>query len=81
MSRDGIVPQLVTPGVIASRLGVPLHRVSHVLATRTAIRPSARAGTLRLYDRDAIEAVRDELTAIEAHRTWQCSARGMEVGT
>jgi hypothetical protein len=62
------VPRLITPGVIASELGEPLHRVQRVLATRAHIRPAARAGTLRLYDRAAIALVRQELSAINARR-------------
>jgi hypothetical protein len=62
------VPKLITPGVIAAELGVPLHRVLHVLATRQHIRPSARAGTLRLYDQRAVAMVRHELNAIDARR-------------
>lgn len=62
------VPQLLTPGVIATELGVPLHRVLHVLATREHIKPTARAGTLRLYSRDAVALVRHEINAIEARR-------------
>lgn len=55
-------PQLRTPGVIAEELGVPLSRVLYVLRTRShAIRPIGRAGILRLYDRSAVEAVRNEL--------------------
>jgi hypothetical protein len=61
-------PTLRTPGVIARELGVPIHRVVHVLATRQHIRPTARAGTLRLYDRDAVAMVRHELNAIDARR-------------
>jgi hypothetical protein len=61
-------PQLITPGVIAAELGVPLHRVLHVLASRGHICPSARAGTLRLYDREAVAMVRHELNAIDARR-------------
>jgi hypothetical protein len=61
-------PRLITPGVIASELRVPLHRVLHVLATRPHITPSARAGTLRLYDRRAVAMVRHELNAIDARR-------------
>lgn len=62
-------PQLTTPGKIAEELGVPLHRVSHVLATRKHIQPSARAGTLRLYDSQAVAMVRHELNAIDARRS------------
>jgi hypothetical protein len=61
-------PQLITPGVIAAKLNVPLHRVLHVLATRPHILPAARAGTLRLYDRQAVAMVRHEINAIDARR-------------
>lgn len=62
------MPQLITPGVIANELQSPLHRVLHILATREHIQPSARAGTLRLYDRAAVAMVRHELNAIAARR-------------
>jgi hypothetical protein len=64
-----IAPRLITPGVIAAELRVPLHRVLHVLATRQHIIPSARAGTLRLYGRKAVAMVRQELNAIDARRS------------
>jgi hypothetical protein len=62
------VPRLITAGVIAAELHTPLHRVLRVLATRRHIRPSARAGILRLYDRCAVAMVRHELNAIDARR-------------
>jgi len=62
------VPRLITPGVIATELGAPLHRVLHVLATRRHIRPRAKAGTIRLYSQTAIAQVRHELHAIDARR-------------
>ena len=65
--RDS-TPKLITAGVIAKQLREPLHRVLNVLATRPHIRPSARAGTLRLYDRNAVAMVRHELNAIDARR-------------
>jgi len=58
-------PQLITPGAIARKLDQPIHRVLHVLATRPAIRPAARAGRIRLYDRDAVEQVRLEIARID----------------
>jgi len=61
-------PKLITPGVIAEELREPLHRILRVLATRSHIRPTARAGTLRLYDRRAVAMVRHELNAIGARR-------------
>jgi hypothetical protein len=57
--------------VIARRLGVPLPRVLYVLQTRPHIRPVARAGIFRLYDRRAVTQVRHELNAIDARRCRQ----------
>lgn len=68
MSQSAQIPRLITPGVISAELGVPLHRVLNVLATRQHIRPKARAGTLRLYSRNAAAMVRHELNAIDARR-------------
>ena len=62
------VPMLRTPGVLASDLGEPLHRVLYVLRTRPHIQPAARAGRLRLYDRDAVALIRHELHAMDARR-------------
>ncbi len=62
------VAKLRTPGVLATDLDVPLHRVLYVLRTRTHIAPSARAGRLRLYDREAVAQVRHELSAIDARQ-------------
>lgn len=63
------VPKLRTPGVLATDLGEPLHRVLYVLRTRAHIQPSAQAGRLRLYDREAVAMLRQELSAIDARRT------------
>jgi len=62
--RTSAVPSLLTPGRIAERLGVPLPKVLYVLSTRPHIQPSARAGCLRLYDRQAVAMIRHELNAI-----------------
>ena len=64
----GTIPQLITPGRIAEDLGVSLARVLYVLASRSHIRPAARAGTLRLFDREAVAKVQKELAAIDTHR-------------
>ncbi|MCY2991626.1 MAG: hypothetical protein NTY19_27695 [Planctomycetota bacterium] len=73
---NSTTPQLRTPGRLAAELGVPLHRVLHVLATRPHIKPSARAGTLRLFDLDAVAQVRHELNTQDAKRGGQGVARG-----
>ena len=61
-------PTLITPGVIAAELREPLHRIQYILATRVHIEPSAKAGTLRLYDRKAVAMVRHEINAMDARR-------------
>ena len=62
-------PRLRTPGRIAQQLGVPLHRVQHILATRAHIQPAALAGTIRLYDAAALAQIRHELNAQDARRS------------
>lgn len=76
MKAPGPVPKLRTAGVLAADLGVPIHRVLHVLRTRSHIRPTASAGGLRLYDRAAVELVRKELEAIDASRGREVSHGG-----
>lgn len=65
MATDN-APALITAGIIAEQLGEPLHRVTNVLRTRKHIKPAARVGTLRVYDRQAVAQVRHELNAIDA---------------
>jgi hypothetical protein len=60
--------KLITVGVIAKELNEPLHRIVRVLAKRPHIRPSARAGNVRLFDRRAVALVRQELNAIDARK-------------
>ena len=61
-------PTLVTVGVIAAELGIPVDRVCRVLRRRPHIRPRAFAGHTRLFDNAAIAQVRHEVNAIDAHR-------------
>lgn len=63
------LPKLRTSGRISLQLGVPLHRVQHILATRPHIQPSALAGTIRLYGAAALAQVRHELNAQDARRS------------
>ncbi len=62
------IPVLLTPGELAAEIGTPLHRILHVLRTRPHIQPVARAGVVRVYDRAALEAVREEINRIGAER-------------
>lgn len=70
---EGTVAKLRTPGVLAADLDVPLHRVLYILQSRDHIKPSARAGRLRLYDREALALIRHELNSIDA---WRASREG-----
>jgi hypothetical protein len=58
------IPQLRTAGVIAAELDAPLSRVLYVLRYRN-IKPIGRAGVLRLYDRAAVDSVRQALAEID----------------
>jgi len=60
--------KLLTTGILAKKLGQPVHRVSYILATRGHIRPAALAGNARLYDLKALAMLRHELNAIDARR-------------
>lgn len=66
-------PKLRTTGTMARELGVALHRVQYVLATRPHIKPLAFAGNVRLWDSGAVAMVRHELNAIEARRSGTAS--------
>ena len=76
MRNPDTAPKLRTPGVLAEDLGQPLHRVLYVLRSRQHIRPAAMAGRLRLYDRDALEAIRVELARMDARRGDKGARRG-----
>ncbi len=62
------IDSLVTPGDIARILREPLHRVDYILNTRQGIRPMRRAGIVRLFGPEAVDEVRQEITAINAKR-------------
>lgn len=60
--------KLLTTGVIAKKLGQPVHRVSYILATRHHIKPAALAGNARLYNLKALAMLRHELNSIDARQ-------------
>jgi hypothetical protein len=62
------VVQLLTPGRIAALLRQPLYRINYILSTRQHIRPTAKAGNVRLFDRQALARVRHEVNALDARR-------------
>lgn len=68
------LPQLITVGVLAQALGIPVDRVSRILRNRPHIRPRAYAGNVRLFDSEAIAQVRYEINRIDARRAGGCRA-------
>jgi hypothetical protein len=59
--------QLLTVGVIAERLGQPIHRIEYILRTRS-IRPAGVAGNSRVYSEGDIERIAEELRQIDAQK-------------
>ena len=76
MKKPNTAPKLRTPGVLAEDLGQPLHRVLYVLRSWPQIRPTARSGRIRLFDREAVETIRVELARMDARR----ASRGVNRG-
>lgn len=58
--------KLNTVGVLADKLGQPIHRIQYLLRTRKHIAPVAIAGRSRLYLDKTIAQLRHELNAIDA---------------
>jgi hypothetical protein len=59
-------PKVRTAGCIARELNQPLHRVAYILRTRPHIRPTCRAGRLRVYSSQTVAQVRYELNVIDS---------------
>jgi len=58
---------LPTVGVIASRLGLPVHRVEYLIRAR-GIKPIGRAGTARIFSEEAVQAIAAEAQRIDVLR-------------
>jgi hypothetical protein len=67
----GSVPQLRTLGVLAKEVERPLSQVEYIVRTR-GIAPCAKAGTLRLFDARAVEAVRVAIREMEEREGVSC---------
>jgi len=57
--------QLHTPGSIASELGESEHRVRYIIRTRD-IRPTSRAGHIRVFSAAAVDLIRSEIARIDS---------------
>lgn len=60
-------PSAPTVGVIARRLGVPLHRVEYVIRSRD-IQPASVAGNARVFTEADVDFIASELRRIDAER-------------
>jgi len=64
LSDDRVYPAIQ----LAEILGVPVHRVRHILHTRSHIKPAVTVENLRFYRPDALAMLRHELNADDARR-------------
>jgi excisionase family DNA binding protein len=62
---DNDVPKLRTVGVIAEELGISIGQVQHLIQ-RHKIRAVGRAGSLRVFSREAVEFLRAVLSGSAA---------------
>ena len=60
-------PKVATVGEVASRLGVPLHRVDYAIRSRRIV-ATVTAGGRRLYGEDAVAAISKVLGQITDRR-------------
>lgn len=66
--------ELITTGDLARELGVPLHRITYLIQ-RHQIKEDARAGVYRLYRRDTLQRIRDQILSSN-HRNGGAGAGG-----
>ena len=62
------VGQLNTPASIAKQLGVELHRVEYIIASR-GVEPAGWAGHCRIFSEQSVEFIAAELRKIDAERS------------
>ena len=61
------VPTVPTVGVIAQRLGEPLHRIEYVIRAR-GIRPVGKAGNAWIFSESDVQRIANELKQIDAEK-------------
>jgi len=60
-------PSLLTTGVIATRLKVPVHRIEYVVRTRN-IEPCSKAGSAYVFTEDDVERIARILHQIDSEK-------------
>jgi len=63
-------PRFRTLGTLAEEVGISLARADYIVRSR-GIEHGARAGTLRLFDEQAVQRVRVELKLMTLRREWR----------
>ena len=58
--------KLLTVGELARQLGVPIHKVEYLLGSRK-IKPTGRAGNLRVFDKSVLHRIQDEIRERNDH--------------
>ena len=61
------IPLVPTTGEIARRINRPVHRVEYIIRTRH-IRPSGRAGNMRIFTEADVQLIAEELRRIDFDR-------------
>lgn len=64
---SAIVQAIPTIGEIARRLGVPIHCIDYVIRARR-IRPSGRAGNVRVFSAEDVSRIAEEINRIRQQR-------------
>ena len=61
------VDELMTPGDIATALGEPIGRIRYIIESRR-LTPVRRAGIVRMFSGEVVEAIRAEIQAMNQRR-------------
>ena len=62
MAEHHSTPVLLTVGVIAQRLGVPVHRIEYIIRARS-VAPAGRAGGARVFSEAAVSEIESVVAA------------------
>ena len=60
-------PKQMTLGVVAAKLGEPIHVIEYIVRARN-IRPVSRAGKLRVFDTEGFDEIKRQLATRPAQR-------------
>ena len=64
---NNLLPVAITVGVIAQRVGEPIHRIEYVIRARN-LQPVERAGNCRVFSEADVDFIAAELRRIDAEK-------------